>query len=172
MSVAERLRARDVEQIVFDAPNVSLTHVVALGKLARTVGLRTVVPATAYFEMAFRMRRCLERRYRPELVLESLTGEEVGVVVEGLDESKAQEIAARIHTHFPTEELWQAAKRRKMGKRRASSTIDWLTAYCCSFASVVVTTDRGVEFERVSTITPEELRNVLSSMERQVVDRG
>jgi hypothetical protein len=162
----ERIRLGDVT-LVFDAANVSTKRLFKLAKdaVGRGTRLRAVVPVTAHIEKVLDLRQTRQSAYDAARVRAAL--EDAQVEVLPLDVEAAEAAAARLHTWFPTDDEWQAAKRARLrfgANEPAPATIDWITSAMCPEDAIVVTDDKGAEWRGCDTIGSKELANAFANL--------
>lgn len=166
MTPEERIRTTEV-MLVFDAANVPTKRLFKLAKeaLARGARVRAVVPVTAHLEKLLDLRQAKHAAYDGRKVREALQDARVEILP--LDVDAAEVAAARLHTWFPNNDEWQAAKRERLGlggNANAPATIDWVTAAMCPEDAIVVTDDQGAEWGKCERMGSQELQDVLAKL--------
>lgn len=165
---AERVRAGNVD-VYLDGPNIRSPSL--LSKLRRAAGIpgvRLVVPATAFVELLLDEHQFPGRTFDAEQVEGFLRRSEVRVAP--LDRTACFAVAARLAGRFPTDALWQEAKRAALRVRfdvdasRVPATIDWFNACTCPADAVYVTDDDGPESEHLERLRTHELEQILDEI--------
>jgi hypothetical protein len=170
MSPEDRIRGGNAV-LVFDAPNVSAGTLLRLAKAAANSGNRCVVPVTAHIETLAHIRRKHATDYDAGKIKQAL--EDTGVRVMMIDDDTANSIVERLFEWFPTDDDWQNAKWERLCEgvprvksRHPPATIDWFTAAMCPRDAIVVTSDKGSEYQRCDRIGWEKLERILKELEQ------